>query len=1224
MTEVSFLIRKPFDGGINFASLTSNGKLTLTGWLSLSDVTPVAVQMGVGSHELVQPEKSAVSNTKMVLDGEIDVCFIYFYFIFENIDPDLRELDLAVVLQTKEQGLQQTSARLILPPNRWYGNRWYEPSYEIYPVAEGHDSCKPDELGIAPNGNEKIRQEQFEFRAVDEPERSIVIVMPRAEGEQLALLRQLVQSTLSREQLIFIFSDIDNGVNSIQSTIKGAEVVSFRPFAGHSQYLSLNQRIKGRYLIFIQNFFVDLDSPIDSAIALLKKQASLSYVNVTVQKSSKQVGYEVVSINDSPEYFVYSQFPHHVVGAVLDALEGRCGNLDCDFIVSERAFFNENSLAMSIRDRKSVKQIIAGEVESTPAIQERLRLILKKTRLRKLDGVGSAASRSKRKVSFYTPEQVNEATVPSKSKIALVTLEFEGPFRNGGIGTAYTGLARALALAGHEVTVLYCGPNLSDVPVEDWIKHYAASGIRLEFLPPARHPLPDLDGRWKSYHVYEWLKGREFEIVHFHELAGLGYYSMVAKKQGLGFQRTSFIVGLHSPITWVREASNAFSQWQAELENDFMEEQSVKLADVVISPSAYMFDWIQDHHWELPKHAWVLPNICPEIELESVAGQAFSTLKEIVFFGRLESRKGVELFCDALDLLNQQPLPPFRVVFMGKVADLGPNCPTDDYISARAARWSFPVELLTEFNNKQALQYLKSGNRIAVMPSLTENSPYTVLECLKHQIPFVASRVGGIPELVAKGESQTHLFEPNKKDLADKLLRALVSDTGPCQPAVDFEQVERCWLGLHQYCLTESWVDQEEKSEEIFEPLVSVCMAHKDRPELLKQAIDSLKQQTYTNFELIIVDDESTKPETIEYLQKLSKTTFPFDCRLIRQPWSYLGAARNMAALHACGEYLLFMDDDNVAKPEEIETLVQIAARQPDIDIFTPANDRFRGSEYPDDSFVPIGFYLPLGNSMACGLLQNSYGDANFLIKRQSFLSIGGFWESINVGYEDWQFLAHAAISGLRQQPVPEALYWYRVGGGGMLLTAHAYNSLITVFQPYWERVKGGFRQLLPYLYALNLKNHGRAAEVSGRNQSEDALFELGQPLLSLNPNNRFSGIQAHYQIYLQNLDSGLVCEAIGDDPILLLPEFPIPESGSLIISISIVGSFDTVCELFYLKDANEDYSWKHCLGLKIAKGLNKIMFKIDDLPIIGRLRLDPGYKKGVYQIRSIEVRHAF
>ena len=58
------------------------------------------------------------------------------------------------------------------------------------------------------------------------------------------------------------------------------------------------------------------------------------------------------------------------------------------------------------------------------------------------------------------------------------------------------------------------------------------------------------------------------------------------------------------------------------------------------------------------------------------------------------------------------------------------------------------------------------------MPSLVENSPNTVIECASHGIPFVASRTGGIPELLPDPELQEDLlFEPQARALETRLDR---------------------------------------------------------------------------------------------------------------------------------------------------------------------------------------------------------------------------------------------------------------------------------------------------------------------------------------------------------------------------------------------------------------------------------------------------------------------
>jgi len=79
------------------------------------------------------------------------------------------------------------------------------------------------------------------------------------------------------------------------------------------------------------------------------------------------------------------------------------------------------------------------------------------------------------------------------------------------------------------------------------------------------------------------------------------------------------------------------------------------------------------------------------------------------------------------------------------------------------------------------------------------------------------------------------------------------------------------------------------------QPLVTVVIVHSTRHVLLQQAIESIESQFYTNIELIVVDDGSTDPESIKYLNELSwKWWESKGWRVIPQQNRYLGAARNV------------------------------------------------------------------------------------------------------------------------------------------------------------------------------------------------------------------------------------------------------------------------------------------------------------------------------------------
>jgi len=107
------------------------------------------------------------------------------------------------------------------------------------------------------------------------------------------------------------------------------------------------------------------------------------------------------------------------------------------------------------------------------------------------------------------------------------------------------------------------------------------------------------------------------------------------------------------------------------------------------------------------------------------------------------------------------------------------------------------------------------------------------------------------------------------------------------------------------------------------QPLVSVIIDNYNYGKFLKQAIDSVFQQTYKNFELIVVDDGSTdnSPEVIEsYGQRLIP---------IFQSNAGMGAALNAGIARASGEIICLLDADDYFHPEKLEQVVQAFLTHP-------------------------------------------------------------------------------------------------------------------------------------------------------------------------------------------------------------------------------------------------------------------------------------------------------
>jgi len=616
-------------------------------------------------------------------------------------------------------------------------------------------------------------------------------------------------------------------------------------------------------------------------------------------------------------------------------------------------------------------------------------------------------------------------------KICLLTLDLVGPIRNGGIGTAFTSLAEALAAAGHAVTILYPAAHTETEPLSKWVENYAARGMKLVCLYATG------DEKHLALAAHHWLKQRDFDLIHFHEWRGIGHFLGVAKRCGLAYRRTSLICQLHSPTAWHREHSSRFMTGLADLEVSHMERRSAELADLVISPSRYMLDWVMAQGWSLPAHR-VLPNLLPRGFAERPMPAA--VIEELVFFGRLEERKGVALFCTALSLLAQ---PPQRVTFLGKLGEVaGESALT--YIARAAQGWGVAWDLRNDLDVLGARAFLSRPGCLAVIASASENSPYTVLECLAAGVPFLAPDVGGIAELIHPADRAALLYPREAPALAARLAQQLGQPPPEARPAFTMAENLTNWMALHQ--APEPELAPEPGPKAVPEPasstpLVSICLASFNRPHLLAEAIASVEAQSYPHVELVVVDDASTTPAARSFLDSLEPRFAARGWQLIRHAENrYLGAARNTAVAAARGDWLLFMDDDNLARPDEVEVFLR-AAQASHAAILTCQMQFFvAATQGPAQISEMPNSWIPLGGPLALGFFENAFGDANFFIRRDVFLSLGGF-STERAAFEDWEFLLRAALAGQTIECLPETLFAYRVSADAMLRSLSATDA---------------------------------------------------------------------------------------------------------------------------------------------------------------------------------------
>ena len=622
-------------------------------------------------------------------------------------------------------------------------------------------------------------------------------------------------------------------------------------------------------------------------------------------------------------------------------------------------------------------------------------------------------------------------------RICIATPDILGPVKNGGIGTAYHHMARALARWGHEVVIAFVSDQAADAGAMERTRAlYAGFGISVEpIVPQADNDYIVSRVRAPTWALHDWLRARErpFDIVHVPDWRGLGYGALLAKSLGVAFAQTHFVVVGHSTTLWAAQGNGQLLSREQQLGWVFMERRSVELADTVICVSAHLLRWMRAAGYAMPQRSFVWPNLFPVPDSSPEAVRARGArdgarLEEVVFFGRLEPRKGLVVFIDAIDRLARGGRAPARVTFLGKVSS---HIDGLDLIRGAARHWPVEVRTLTDCGAEEAVAYLSQPGRLAVVPSLLENCSMAVLECLQAGIPFVAAATGGTPELVAPEDRDRALVAPEHIALGERVAELAATPLRAVRPRRDFARCLEVWSHWHAqsapFEASAAHFARRAKAARAETPPVTVCIVHHERPALLRMAIDSVLEQDYPAFDAVLVDDGSESAAALQTLDAVEAQFAPRGWRVLRQENRYAGAARNTAASAARGEWLLFLDDDNVLFPDAITRLVRAA-------LFcgahcVPASAiRFSGNGDPRHNTASHGHPVRfLGAARAWNRLRNVAGDTCALVRRDTFHTVGGYPEEFRLWLQDMCFNNRLIHAGYRIEPLPDPVYYYRI-----------------------------------------------------------------------------------------------------------------------------------------------------------------------------------------------------
>lgn len=199
-------------------------------------------------------------------------------------------------------------------------------------------------------------------------------------------------------------------------------------------------------------------------------------------------------------------------------------------------------------------------------------------------------------------------------------------------------------------------------------------------------------------------------------------------------------------------------------------------------------------------------------------------------------------------------------------------------------------------------------------------------------------------------------------------------------------------------------------------PLVSVLMTVYNREKYIEEAIESVLKSTYTNFELIIVDDRSSD-KSVEIATRSAEKDERVKVYINEEN---LGdyPNRNKAASFANGKYLKYVDADDMIYPHGLEQLVYFMEQFPEAG--------YGLCSLPQDKIKQFPFQLNPREAYQRHYFQQQLfhkAPLSSIIKKSAFNAVGGFSGKQHLGdFEMWNVLSQKFPVVL----MPQGIAWYR------------------------------------------------------------------------------------------------------------------------------------------------------------------------------------------------------
>lgn len=276
----------------------------------------------------------------------------------------------------------------------------------------------------------------------------------------------------------------------------------------------------------------------------------------------------------------------------------------------------------------------------------------------------------------------------------------------------------------------------------------------------------------------------------------------------------------------------------------------------------------------------------------------------IMVANRIESKKGILPVAKACKEMG------IKMYLVGAISDPGY---WQEIISTGVVEFAQEVP-----DDKLRELYYKAGVHVCNSVDNFESGTLPILESMFCGVPVLSRPVGHVPDIGEDGNIVINNSDPDDVDALTTLLTQMFADKKKLE-----DQRHQAWFSIKDRNFERrAYTYQRLYRELLGEQPVSVIVPVAGRPDVTSKTINAILEQTHSNLEVIVVDDGEVKQEeTVKVLKDFS--SIPFRYISIDEPGYNLARARNVGAIEATSDTLVFCDQRMVLQPNCIEEFLK-------------------------------------------------------------------------------------------------------------------------------------------------------------------------------------------------------------------------------------------------------------------------------------------------------------